>query len=48
MSGTMNDEGEAWASIFDNGTRASPCPGDGGSNFTLSAERFGRYGTISI
>ena len=27
-----------------NGTRAYLCPGDDGNSFTLSAERFGRYG----
>ena len=30
--------------LYDNGTRAYLCPGDDGNSFTLSAERFGRYG----
>ena len=45
MSGTMNDEGEGMGLyLYDNGTRAYLCPGDDGNSFTLSAERFGRYG----
>lgn len=48
MSGTMNDEGEGMGLyLYDNGTRAYLCPSDDGNSFTLSAERFGRYGTIS-
>ena len=45
MSGTMDDEGEGMGLyLYDNGTRAYLCPGDDGNSFTLSAERFGRYG----
>ena len=45
MSGTMNDEGEGMGLyLYDNGTRAYLCPSDDGNSFTLSAERFGRYG----
>lgn len=45
MSGTMNDEGEGMGLyLYDNGTRAYLCPGDDGNSFTLSADRFGRYG----
>ena len=45
MSGTMNDEGEGMGLyLYDNGMRAYLCPGDDGNSFTLSAERFGRYG----
>ena len=44
-SGTMNDEGEGMGLyLYDNGTRAYLCPGDDGNSFTLSADRFGRYG----
>ena len=39
------DEGEGMGLyLYDNGTRAYLCPGDDGNSFTLSAERFGRYG----
>ena len=45
MRGTMNDEGEGMGLyLYDNGTRAYLCPSDDGNSFTLSAERFGRYG----
>ena len=45
MSGTMNDEGEGMGLyLYDNGTRAYLFPSDDGNSFTLSAERFGRYG----
>lgn len=40
-----NDEGEGMGLyLYDNGTRAYLCPGDDGNSFTLSADRFGRYG----
>ena len=45
MSGTINDEGEGMGLyLYDNGTRAYLCPSDDGNSFTLSADRFGRYG----
>lgn len=40
-----NGEGEGMGLyLYDNGTRAYLCPGDDGNSFTLSADRFGRYG----
>ena len=45
MSGTINDEGEGMGLyLYDDGTRAYLCPSDDGNSFTLSADRFGRYG----
>ena len=45
MRGLMIDEGEGLGLyLYDNGTRVYFCFSDDGNSFTLSAERFGRYG----
>ena len=45
MSGTMNEEGAGMGLyLYDNGPRAYLCPSGAGNSFTLSAERFSRYG----
>ena len=45
LGGTINDEGEGMGLyLYDDGTRAYLCPGGDGNSFTLSADRFGRYG----